>query len=59
MAQNNQLSGILCHDRHTECDDVATKTVTLIFLEGFGRYSGFTCEREPRLEHNTYHENNQ
>jgi hypothetical protein len=54
MAQNNQLSGILCHDTRTECDDVAAKTGTLIFLEGFGRYSGFTCEREPRLDHNTY-----
>jgi hypothetical protein len=54
MAQNNQLSGILCHNTRTECDDVAAKTGTPIFLEGFGRYSGFTCEREPRLDHNTY-----
>jgi hypothetical protein len=33
--------------------DLASKTGTLIFLEGFGRYRGFICERKPRLEHNT------
>jgi len=48
MAQNNQLLGIQRHDTSTERGDVASKTGTMIFLEGFGRYSGFTCKRKPR-----------
>jgi len=53
MAQNNQLPGIQRHDRNTKLGDAASKTATLIFLEGFGRYRRFTCERKPRLDHNT------
>jgi len=53
MVQNSQLPGIQRQERNTKLGDVASKTGTLIFLEGFGRYRGFTCERKPRLDHNT------
>jgi hypothetical protein len=54
MAQNNQPPGIQRHDRNTRLGDLTSKARALIFLEGFGRYRGFTCERKPRLDHKTY-----
>jgi hypothetical protein len=46
--------GIQRHGRNTRLHAMASKAQTLIFLEGFDRYRGFTCERKTRLDHNTY-----
>jgi hypothetical protein len=53
MAQNNQPADSASRQEQ-KAEDMASKTWTLIFLEGFGRYRGFTYERKPRLDHNTW-----